>query len=42
MSNLDSLFLKKRHHYANNGLYSQSYVLSSSHVQIWELNHKEG
>ena len=32
----------QRHHCANKGLYSQSYGLSSSHVQIWELNHKEG
>ena len=26
----------------NNCLYSQSYDLSSSHVQMWELDHKEG
>ena len=33
---------KQRHHFANKGLYSQSYVFSSSHVQMWELDHKEG
>ena len=24
------------------GLYSQSYGFSSSHVQMWDLDHKEG
>ena len=33
---------KHRHHFANRGLYSQNYGLSSSHVRIWELDHKEG
>jgi len=33
---------KQRHHFANKGLYSQSYGFSSSHVQIWELDHKAG
>jgi len=33
---------KQRHHFANKGLYSQSYGFSSSHVWIWKLNHKEG
>ena len=33
---------KWRHHFANKSLYSQSYGLSSSHVQICELDHKEG
>ena len=32
---------KQRHHFANKGSYSQSYGFSSSHVWIWELNHKE-
>ena len=38
------LFLKfvKRHHFANKGLYSQSYSFSSGHVWMWELGHKEG
>ena len=33
---------KQRHHFANKGPYSQSYGLSSSHVLLWELDHKEG
>ena len=35
---------KQRHHFAkiNFGPYSQNYGLSSSHVQMWELDHKEG
>ena len=32
---------KQRHYFANRGLYSQSYGLSSSHVWLWELDHKE-
>ena len=33
---------KQRHHFAEKGSYSQGYVLSSIHVQIWELDYKEG
>ena len=33
--------MKQRHHFANKGLYSQSYVFSSSCVQMWELDHKQ-
>ena len=33
---------KQRHYFTNKGLYSQSYGFSSSHVQMWELDHKEG
>ena len=33
---------KQRHHFAHKGLYSQRYGVSSSHVWMWELNHKEG
>ena len=33
---------KQRHHLADKGLYSQIYGFSSSHVWMWELNHKEG
>ena len=33
---------EQRHHFTNKGPYNQSYGLSSSHVQKWELNHKEG
>ena len=41
MTNLDSI-LKNRHYFASKGLYSQSYGFSSSHVWMWELDHKEG
>ena len=40
MTNLDSI-LKKRHYFAKEGLSSQSYGFSSSHVWVWELNYKE-
>ena len=40
MTLLDSI-LKSRHYFANKGLSSQSYGFSSSHVWMWELNHKE-
>ena len=33
---------KQRHHFANKGLYCQSYGFSSSHVQMWELDRKKG
>ena len=33
---------KQRYYFVDKGLYSQSYVFSSSHVWMWELNHKEG
>ena len=33
---------KQRHHFVNKGLYSQSYSFSSSHVHVWELDHKKG
>ena len=32
---------KQRHYFANKGLSSQSYGLSSSHVWKWELDYKE-
>ena len=31
---------KQRHYFANKGPYSQSYSFSSSHVWMWELDHK--
>ena len=31
---------KQRHHFADKGLYDQSYGFSHSHVWIWELNVK--
>ena len=40
MTNLDSV-LKIRHHSVDKGPYSQSYGFSSSHVWMWELDHKE-
>ena len=33
---------KERHHFADKSLSSQSYGFSSSHVQMWGLDHKEG
>ena len=36
------LLTKRAHHFADKGLYSQSYSFFSSHVQMWELDHKEG
>ena len=33
---------KQRHHFANKDPYSQNYGFSSSHVWIWDLDHKEG
>ena len=41
MTNLDSI-LKKRRYFDNKGPSSQSYGFSSSHVWMWELDHKEG
>ena len=41
MTNLDSI-LKSRHYFANKDPSSQSYGFSSSHVRMWELDHKEG
>ena len=40
MTNLDSI-LKNRHHFADKCPYIQSYGFSSSHVWMWELDHKE-
>ena len=42
MTNLDSMLKSMRHHFAKKDLHSQSYSLSSSHVRMWELYHKEG
>ena len=33
---------KQRHHFADKGPYKHSYGFSSSHVWMWELDHKEG
>ena len=40
MSNLDSIFKRQRHHFANKGIYRQCYSFSSSHVQMWERTKK--
>ena len=40
MTNLDSI-LKSRHYFANKSPSSQGYGFSSSHVWIWEFDHKE-
>ena len=32
---------KQRHHFADKCSHSQSYCFSRSHVQMWELDHKE-
>jgi len=37
----DSILRKQRHYFANKGQCSQSYGFSSSHVQMWKLDHKE-
>ena len=34
-------FKKQRYHFAGKGLYSQSYGVSSSHIEVWKLDHKE-
>ena len=33
---------KQRQHFADKGPYNQSYGFSNSHVQMWQLDHKEG
>ena len=33
---------KRRHHFTDKDPYSQNYGFSSSHMWIWELDHKEG
>ena len=40
-TNLDSVLKKQRHHFANKGPYSLTYGFPSSHVWMWELDHKE-
>ena len=34
--------IKQRHHFAHQVSYGQNYDFLSSHVWMWELNHKEG
>ena len=35
-------YYKQRHYFANKGPSSQNYGFSSSHVWMWQLEHKEG
>ena len=43
MTNLDSILKSRDKYYlANKGPCSQSYGFSSSHVWMWELDHKDG
>ena len=41
MKNLNSLLKSRDNHFSNKVLHSQSYSFSSSHVQMWEIDHKE-
>ena len=41
VTNLDKCIKKQKHYFANKDLYSPSYGFSSSHVWMWELDHKE-
>ena len=40
MTNLDSILKKQRRYFAKKGTSSQGFGLSSSHVWMWELDHK--
>ena len=42
VTDLDSVLKKQRYHFADEGPYSWEYHFSSSCVQMWELDHKEG
>ena len=42
MTNIYRHIKKQRHHFADKDPHSQSYGFSSSHVWMWELDHKEG
>ena len=42
VTNLDHVIKKQRHHFTNKGPCSQGYCLSSGHVWLQELGHKEG
>ena len=41
MTNLDSIYKKQRHYFANKDPSSQGYAFPSSHVWMWELDYKE-
>ena len=42
MTNLDSILKSREHHFDSKGPSSENYGFSSSHVRMWELDHKEG
>ena len=42
VTNLDSILKSLQTSLSDKGPYSQSYGFSSNHVQMWELDHKEG
>ena len=42
MTHLDSILKSKDITLPSKGLYSQSYGFSSSHIQMQEVDHKEG
>ena len=42
MTNLESILKSRDVNFADKGPYSEIYGFSSSYVQTWELNHKEG
>ena len=41
ITSIDSIFKKQRHFFANKCPSSENYGFSSSHVWMWELDHKE-
>ena len=41
MTKLRQCIRKQRYHFANKGLYTQSYGVFSSQVLMWELDHKD-
>ena len=42
MTNLDNMLNSRHITVTKKGLYSQSYGISNSHLQMWELDHKKG
>ena len=42
MTNLRQHIMKQMHYLVDKGPSSQNYVFSSSHVQMGELDHKDG
>ena len=42
LRNLDGVLKNQRHHFADKDPSSQSYGFSSSHIWLWDLDHKEG